>query len=103
MSIFPREAVNNSVVKLKEDRDRDGQYSAWFTDLEGGRTEYVITIACVVGRSRLAGRRVVTALPPAGPDQRPGGLVTNTGSHQLQLAWDPPRGSFTKAPVKYIQ
>ena len=58
MSIFPREAVNNSVVKLKEDRDRDGQYSAWFTDLEGGRTEYVITIACVVGRSRLAGRRV---------------------------------------------
>ena len=28
-------------------------YHTWFYDLHGGRTEYVITIACMIGKKRL--------------------------------------------------
>ena len=56
VTIFPRESINTSVTKIKEDRDRDGNYSAWFYDLQGGKTEYVVTIACVLGRSRMKDR-----------------------------------------------
>ena len=44
------------MTKIKEDRDRDGNYSAWFYDLQGGKTEYAVTIACVLGRSRMKDR-----------------------------------------------
>ena len=33
----------------------------------GGRTEYIVTIACVIGRSRMKGERIVTNLLPFGP------------------------------------
>ena len=40
VTIFPAESVNNSVTKLKEEIDKeidkDGNYSAWFFDLQGG-------------------------------------------------------------------
>ena len=44
-------------------------YDTWFTDLNGGRTEYVITIACMVGKSRMKGQKVVTNLVPYGPEK----------------------------------
>ena len=36
-------------------RNRPNVYSTWFLDLNGGRTEYVITIACMIGKSRMKG------------------------------------------------
>ena len=36
-------------------RVRSNLYSTWFLDLNGGRTEYVITIACMIGKSRMKG------------------------------------------------
>ena len=56
LTIFPRESVNNSVTKLKEEKDKDGNYSAWFFDLQGGRTEYIVTIACVIHINFVLGR-----------------------------------------------
>jgi hypothetical protein len=35
----------------------------------GGKTEYIVTIACVIGRSRMKGERVVTNLLPYGPEK----------------------------------
>ena len=59
VTIFPKESINTSfVTKIKEDRDKEGNYSAWFYDLQGGKTEYVLTIACVLGRSRMKGEQV---------------------------------------------
>ena len=49
VTIFPAESVNNSITKSKHEKDANGKYSAWFFDLNGGRTEYVVTIACVIG------------------------------------------------------
>ena len=59
VTIFPKESINTSfVTKIKEDRDKEGNYSAWFYDLQGGKTEYVLTIACGLGRSRMKGEQV---------------------------------------------
>ena len=35
----------------------------------GGRTEYIVTIACVIGRSRMKGERIVTNLLPYPPEK----------------------------------
>jgi hypothetical protein len=37
--------------------------------LQGGKTEYIVTIACVIGRSRMKGERIVTTLLPYGPEK----------------------------------
>ena len=39
----------------------------WGTFNLGGRTEYIVTIACVIGRSRMKGERIVTNLLPYAP------------------------------------
>ena len=75
-------------------------FSTWFYDLGGGRTEYVITIACTVGKSRMKGEKVVTNLVPYGPEKPRGGMVKegegNPGTNQIDIFWNPPRGEFTK-------
>ena len=48
-------------------------YTCTFHDLNGGKTEYVVTIACMIGKSRMKGAKVVTNLVPYGP-----GLDTNS-------------------------
>ena len=48
-------------------------YTCTFHDLNGGKTEYVVTIACMIGKSRMKGAKVVTNLVPYGP-----GLATNS-------------------------
>ena len=74
--------------------------STWFFDLNGGRTEYVITIACIVGRSRMKGAKIVRNLIPYGPEKSRSGMVkkaeNNPGTNQIEIFWDPPRGEFTK-------
>ena len=96
VTIFPRESVNNSVTKLKEEKDKDGNYSAWFFDLQGGRTEYVVTVACVIGKSRMKGAQFVTTLLPYGPVKPRGGIVQTARTNDLEIAWVPPKGGFTK-------
>ena len=96
VTIFPRESVNNSVTKLKEEKDKDGNYSAWFFDLQGGRTEYVVTIACVIGKSRMKGEQFVTTLLPYGPEKPRGGIVKAITTNEVEIAWVPPKGGFTK-------
>ena len=34
VTIFPRESINTSVTKMKDDKDSEGNYSAWFYDLQ---------------------------------------------------------------------
>ena len=67
-------------------------YSTWFYDLDGGRTEYVITIACIVGRSRMKGAKIVTNLIPYGPEKPRSGMVkkgeNNPGINQIEIFWD---------------
>ena len=37
--------------------------------ISGGKTEYIVTIACVIGKSRMKGARVVTNLLPYGAEK----------------------------------
>ena len=96
VTIYPAESVNNTVTKLKKDKDSSGLYSAWFFDLQGGKTEYVITIACVIGKSRMKGERIVTTLLPYGPEKPRGGIIKTSTTDEIEIAWEPPKGGFTK-------
>ena len=96
VTIFPAESVNNSVTRLKEEIDKDGNYSAWFFDLQGGKTEYVVTIACVIGKSRMKGERIVTTLLPYGPEKPRAGVLKTITTNEAEIAWEPPKGGFTK-------
>ena len=74
VTIFPAETVNHSKTLRPAAKDKSGKYSVWFLDLQGGKTEYVITIACVIGKSRMKGARVVTTLLPHGAEKPRGGM-----------------------------
>lgn len=57
VTIFPAETVKNTqtlpaLSKMKKTLTsaNDSTYHTWFYDLHGGRTEYVITIACMIGK-----------------------------------------------------
>ena len=95
VTIYPAESVNNSVTKTQADKE-DGVYSAWFCDLQGGKTEYVITIATVIGKSRMKGERIVTTLLPYGPEKPRAGIVKSLQTDEIEITWEPPKGGFTK-------
>ena len=101
VTIFPTETSKNTATlpakKTGYEHGDDAEdYSTWFYDLEGGKTEYVITIACVIGKSRMKGEKVVTNLVPYGPERPKNGILEKAGANQLDLFWDPPKGEFTK-------
>ena len=97
VTIYPTESVNNTVTKMKKDKDdSSGLYSAWFFDLSGGKTEYVITIATVIGKSRMKGERIVTTLLPFGPEKPRAGIVKTIQTNEVEISWEPPKGGFTK-------
>jgi len=97
VTIFPAETVNHSKTLLPEEKDpRTGKYTAWFLDLQGGKTEYVITIACVIGKSRMKGERIVTTLLPYGPEKPRGGILRTVHTEEVEIGWEPPKGGFTK-------
>ena len=97
VTIFPAETVNNSKTLLPTAKDeKTGMYTAWFFDLQGGKTEYAITIACVIGKSRMKGERIVTTLLPYGPEKPRGGVLKSTTTDMVEITWDPPKGGFTK-------
>ena len=119
MTIFPAESSNNtqkisamSYLKQQNSTDSDiiqmdnknnHQYEAWFRDLQGGRTEYVITIACMVGRSRMKGEKIVTHLVPYGPEKPRAGMVKSVSPKQVEVFWDPPKGEFSKYIMTIIK
>lgn len=97
VTIFPAETVNNSKTLKPMNKDkRTGKYTAWFFDLQGGKTEYVITIACMIGKSRMKGERIVTTLLPYGPEKPRGGILKSSATDEVEIAWEPPKGGFTK-------
>ena len=96
ITIFPAETVNHSKTLRPAAKDKTGKYSVWFLDLQGGKTEYVITIACVIGKSRMKGARVVTTLLPHGPEKPRGGIVKTISTREVEITWEPPKGGFTK-------
>ena len=56
-----------------------------------------MTIACVIGKSRMKGARVVTTLLPHGPEKPRGGSICRAvTSTEVEIGWEPPRGAFTK-------
>ena len=97
ITIFPAETSNHSKTLLPSQKDaRTGRYTAWFYDLQGGKTEYVITIACVIGKSRMKGERIVTTLLPYGPEKPRAGILKSSTTDEVEIAWEPPKGGFTK-------
>ena len=60
----------------------------------------MVTIACIVGKSRMKGEKVVTNLVPYGAEKPRSGMVKeredNPRTNQVEIFWDPPRGEFTK-------
>lgn len=97
VTIFPAESVKNSQTVAPKGKDaKNDEYSAWFFDLNGGRTEYVITIACMIGKSRMKGQKVVTNLMPYSPEKPKTGMLRMTGTNQVEIFWDPPKGEFAK-------
>ena len=51
---------------------------------KGGRTEYVITIACMIGKSRMKGDRVVTPLIPYGAEKPSAGMVKTALEYSME-------------------
>lgn len=96
VTIFPAETVNNSQTVSATKFKNKPAYSVWFYDLIGGKTEYVITIACMIGKSRMKGEKVVTTLMPYGPEKPRSGMLKSSGTNQVEIFWDPPKGDFTK-------
>lgn len=96
VTIYPSESINNSVTKFKKDKDSSGIYNAWFFDLQGGKTEYVITIATVIGKSRMKGERIVTTMLPYGPEKPRAGIIKSVQTDEIEINWEPPKGGFTK-------
>ena len=101
VTIFPSESIKNSVTKYTGDKDSSGYYSTTFQDLQGGKTEYIVTIACVIGKSRMKGERIVTTLPPYGPEKPRGGRIfkhdeSEAKTEEVEIEWEPPKGGFTK-------
>ena len=63
--------------------------------LKGGQTSYVITIACIIGKTRLKGTKLITKLRPRPPKKPARGAFVNTGeSGDLVLEWAPPLCKF---------
>ena len=55
VTLYPAETVRNTrtlPVKNLAKAAVNEEYSTWFYDLSGGRIEYVLTIACIIGKSR---------------------------------------------------
>uniref|UniRef100_A0A0K2UDL8 Protein tyrosine phosphatase, receptor type, J [Myotis lucifugus] n=1 Tax=Lepeophtheirus salmonis TaxID=72036 RepID=A0A0K2UDL8_LEPSM len=100
VTIYPAETVQNTCTipanTYDSETNDDVFYSIWFYDLSGGRTEYVVTIACMVGKSRMKGEKVVTNLSPYGPEMPRSGMIKNVSTDQAEIFWDPPKGEFTK-------
>lgn len=107
VTIFPAESVKNVHTlpahgkssknwSSKAQSHHDQMYHTWFYDLHGGRREYVITIACMIGKSRMKGEKIVTSLVPYGPEKPRSGMVKIAGTNQVEIFWDPPKGDFTK-------
>ncbi|CAB4068022.1 unnamed protein product [Lepeophtheirus salmonis] len=100
VTIYPAETVQNTCTipanTYDSETNDDVFYSIWFYDLSGGRTEYVVTIACMVGKSRMKGEKVVTNLSPYGPEMPRSGMIKSVSTDQAEIFWDPPKGEFTK-------
>ena len=99
VTVYPAETVRNTrtlPVKNLTKENMNGEYSAWFYDLSGGKTEYVLTIACIIGKSRMRGEKVITSLVPYGPERPRNGIVEKSGTNKVEIFWDPPKGDFTK-------
>ena len=71
-------------------------YDAWFFDLNGGRTEYVITISVMIGKSRMKGHKIVAYLLPYGAEKPRSGMMKSSQTNSVEIFWDPPKGEFTK-------
>ena len=99
MTIYPAENVHNKLTKASRLRSQispEWQYEAEFKDLQGGNTEYIITIATVIGKSRMKGERIVTYLAPFGPDEYPDGICYNIKTTSAQFRWEMAKGDFMK-------
>ncbi len=101
VTIFPAESVKNTqtlpaATDLTSSQGESYTYETWFYDLLGGKIEYVVTIACMIGKSRMKGEKVVTTLMPYGPEKPHSGMQKSAGTDQVQIFWDPPKGDFTK-------
>ena len=99
VTIFPAETSRHTITKMakqEEDLENDDYYSAVFNDLNGGKTEYIITIACVIGKSRMKGQRIITTLLPLGPETPRTGIVKSCNTTEIEITWDHPRGEFSK-------
>ena len=67
VTIIPSERGAQYPISIPLKTSKDASYSTWFTDLSGGRTEYIITVACIIGKSRMKGAMLATTLVPHGP------------------------------------
>jgi len=103
VTIFPAESMTNSVTKLTDEKDSSGSYSTKFIDLHGGKTEYIVTIACVIGKSRMKGERIVTNLLPHGPEKpHDGRICKNISTKEIEIEWEKPKEGFTKYVLRIL-
>ena len=112
VTIFPVESSNHSQIvpsmmsltntgsseSMQKDPEIGGtdMYDTTYFDLNGGKTEYIITIATIIGKSRMKGEKIVTNLVPYGAEKPRNGMVKNAKSNSVEIFWDPPKGEFTK-------
>jgi hypothetical protein len=100
VAIFPAESVVSVFNKLVSVGAKPEKYEHVFSDLNGGRTEYIITIACVIGMSKMKCVKIVTPVMPYGPVlPRSGSIAKASYPDSVELFWDPPKGDFSKYVV----
>jgi hypothetical protein len=83
VTLFPAETANNTCT-VSPNR---AEYRHSFVDLVGGRTEYVLTIACMIGKSRMKGAKHVANLVPYGPERPSNGMTKAADTKQVIIAW----------------
>ena len=69
---------------------------AKFTSLEGGKTQYMVTISAIVGQAKMKGITNGEYLPPYPPQK----LNCSQENQKIKINWTKPKGDFDKYSLK---
>ena len=99
VTIFPS-ATSNMITK----EAGEGQHEAEFTDLIGGKREYVVTISAIIGDAKMKGVSHTTFLPPHPPQNLAyAHLEDTTEGAAVRIRWSRPKGEFDRYILKVAE
>ena len=76
-----------------------------FTDLSGGKNEYIVTISAIIGDAKMKGVTTTRHLPPFPPQNLNCEQLENVDGSpttRIRVRWARPKGEFTKYILKVV-